>query len=88
MSDHLLDTEIEPAHQALAARLTLASVDGDADRIHQGLGEVVEVGMPAAPAVIALLNKHLAVSLVGCARRGDHPQAAGEDDSRWGPGRR
>jgi hypothetical protein len=48
MSGELLDTPIEPAPQALAARLTLAWVDRDADRIEQGLQEVVEGGMPAA----------------------------------------
>jgi hypothetical protein len=64
MSDDLLDTEIEPAHQALAARLTLASVDADAHRIDAGLSEVVEGGMSTAVAVIALLSKHLGVSLL------------------------
>ncbi len=64
MSDPLLDTPIEPAHQALAVRLTLASVDRDADRIGQGLQEVADGGMPAALAVVALLSKHLGVSLL------------------------
>jgi hypothetical protein len=58
MSDPLLDTPIEPAHQALAARLTLASVDRDADRIGQGLQEVADGGMPAALAVVALLSSN------------------------------
>jgi hypothetical protein len=35
--DDLLNTPVAPADQALAARLTLASVDGDADRVHAGL---------------------------------------------------
>ena len=62
--DSLLDTPIPPAVQALAARLTLASVDGDPDRVHAGLGEAV-ADANTAVAVIGLLVRHLAITMVG-----------------------
>jgi hypothetical protein len=51
-------------HTRRWARLTLAPVDYDAGRIDQGMQEVVAGGMSTALAVIALLAKHLGVSLV------------------------
>ena len=63
--DPLLDTQIHPEHQALSARLTLAAVDHDADRTAAGLSEVVAGGMSTALAVIALLTRHLAITMVG-----------------------
>ena len=39
-------------------------IGGDGDRVNSGFGEVVDAGIPTAVAVIALLDKHLALSLV------------------------
>ena len=64
MSDDLLDTPVSPADQALAARLTLASIDGDADRTYTGLGESV-ADPNRAVAVIGMLTRHLAITMVG-----------------------
>lgn len=62
--DSLLDTPVEPADQQLAARLTLAAVDGDADSVHAGLLEVI-ADPNRAVAVVGLLTRHLAITLVG-----------------------
>jgi hypothetical protein len=73
MSDDLLDTEIEPAHQALAARLALASVDHDGPRTAAGLSEVIEGGMGVAQAVTALMSKHTGLLLTATPRRSRRP---------------
>lgn len=59
-----LDVQIQPEHQALAARLGLAAVDGSADRIHSGLSEVAALGIPDALAVLAVQSRNLAAALV------------------------
>ena len=64
MTDDLLETPVSPADQALAARLTLASLDGDPDRVHSGLLEMVGAGPDTAVAVVGLLTRHLAITLV------------------------
>jgi hypothetical protein len=58
-TDDLLNIEITPADQQLAARLGLASIDSDHSRYCQVLAEVQAGGMPTAIAVIAILNNHL-----------------------------
>lgn len=58
-----LDVQIEPAHQAIAARLSLAVVDGSADRIDSGLSEVAALGMPDALAILAVLARNVASTL-------------------------
>ena len=68
-----LDVQIQPAHQALAARLGLAAVDGSADRIDAGLSEVAALGITEALAVLAVQTRNLAAALVAsqgrdCAR--------------------
>ena len=62
--DSLSHTPIPPADQALAARLTLAAIDGDAERTYTGLGEAV-ADANRAVAVIGLLTRHLAITMVG-----------------------
>jgi hypothetical protein len=62
--DSLLDTPVSPADQALAARLTLAALDGDADRVHAGMLEAV-ADPNRAVAVVGLLTRHLAITMVG-----------------------
>jgi hypothetical protein len=64
MTDDLLDTPVSPADQGLAARLTLAALDGDPDRVKSGLLEMVGAGADCAVAGIGLLTRHLAVTLV------------------------
>ena len=44
--------------------LTLASVDGDTERIYTGLGESV-ADPNRAVAVIGMLTRHLAITMVG-----------------------
>ena len=63
MSDPLLDTPVPPSNQELAARLTLAAVDADFDRVHAGLLEAVAEPNTAI-AVVGLLVRHLAITLV------------------------
>ena len=65
MTDDLLDTPVSPADQALAARLTLAALDGDPDRVHAGLMELIDGGPGVALPVVGLLVRHLAITLVG-----------------------
>ena len=48
----------------VADPLTLASVDGDADRVHAGLSEAV-ADPNRAVAIIGLLTRHLAITMVG-----------------------
>ena len=59
----LLDTPISPADQELAARLMLSSIDGASDRVHSGLMEAIS-DPNRAVAVIGLLTRHLAFTLV------------------------
>jgi len=59
-----LDVQIEPQHQAIAARLGLAAVDGSADRIDNGLSEVAALGIPDALAVLAVQSRNVAAALV------------------------
>ena len=62
--DSLLDTPVPPSTQALSARLTLAALDGAPDRVQAGLLEAI-ADPNTAIAVIGLLTKHLAITLVG-----------------------
>ena len=55
-----LDLVVTPAHQELASRLGLASIDNDEARYLQVIAEIVAGGMPCALGVIAILNNHLA----------------------------
>ena len=64
IDDSLLDTPVSPADQALAARLTLAALDGDPDRVQKGLLEMVGAGADCAVSVVGLLTRHLAITLV------------------------
>ena len=61
----LLDTPVSPADQGLAARLTLAALDGDPDRVQKGLLEMVGAGPDTALAIVGLLTRHLAITMVG-----------------------
>ena len=61
-SDDLLDTEITPAHQQLAARLALACADLDADQLGAGLAEVAAGG--CALPVVALMARNQAATMV------------------------
>ena len=71
--DSLLDTPVPPSTQALSARLTLAALEGAADRVQAGLLEAI-ADPNTAIAVIGLLTKHLAITLVG--RHGEEPAKA------------
>ena len=64
IDDSLLDTPIPPAVQALGARLTLASLDGDEARTRTGLTEAI-ADPNVAVCVIGLLTRHLAVTMIG-----------------------
>jgi hypothetical protein len=65
IDDSLLDTPVSPADQGLAARLTLAALDGDPDRVQKGLLEMVGAGADCAVSVVGLLTRHLAITMVG-----------------------
>ena len=64
MTDDLLDLEVTDAHQQLASRLALASIDGDTDRFRQALAEIHSGGLDCAIAVLVLTNNHLACGVV------------------------
>ena len=59
-----LDVQIQPQHQAIAARLGLAAVDGSADRVDSGLSEVAALGIPDALAVLAVQSRNLAAAVI------------------------
>ena len=63
-SDDLLDAEITPHHQQLAARLALACVDQDPDRLDAGLAEVAAGGLGCAVPVVAVMARNTAAALV------------------------
>ena len=63
-SDNVLDAEITPYHQQLAARLALACVDLDADRLDAALAEVAAGGLGCALPVLALMARNTAAALV------------------------
>jgi len=60
MTDDLLNIPVTPADQQLAARLGLASIDGDSDRYVQVMAEIIAGGLPCAIAVLSVTNNHLA----------------------------
>ena len=62
--DSLLDTPVPPSTQALSAPLTLAALEGAPDRVQAGVLEAI-ADPNTAIAVIGLLTKHLAITLVG-----------------------
>ncbi|WP_099024709.1 hypothetical protein [Mycolicibacterium palauense] len=59
-----LDIEIEPAHQAVAARLGLALVDGDADRVDAALTEAATAGLEPTLAMLAVQSRNLVAALM------------------------
>jgi hypothetical protein len=59
-----LDIEIEPNHQAIGARLGLALLDGDADRVDQALDEAAVEGLPATLAILAVQTRNLVAALM------------------------
>jgi hypothetical protein len=63
-NDDLLDAEVTPHHQQLAARLALACVDLDADRLDAALTEVAAGGLDCALPVCAFLSRNTAAVLV------------------------
>ncbi len=64
MPDDVLDAEITPHHQQLAARLALACADQDADRLDAVLSEVAAGGLACALPVCAFLSRNTAAVLV------------------------
>ena len=58
-----LNIEIEPQHQAIAARLGLALLDGDPDRVDGALSEVAALGLECALAVLAVQTRNLVSAL-------------------------
>ena len=56
--------EVTPRHQELAARLGLATIDLNTDRLHTGLSEIAAAGMHAALAVISVQTRNLALALL------------------------
>jgi len=59
-----LDTEIEPADQRRAAEITEAFVECDGLKVGDGLAELVDLGIEPTIAVVAVLARNLAVTLV------------------------
>ncbi|MBV5244338.1 hypothetical protein KUF57_12415 [Mycolicibacterium sp. PAM1] len=59
-----LNTEIQPADQRRAAEITEAFVECDGVKVGEGLAELVDLGIEPAIAVVAVLARNLAVTLV------------------------
>ncbi|TXH22415.1 MAG: hypothetical protein E6R06_17230 [Mycobacterium sp.] len=59
-----LDIEIEPEHQAIGARLGLALVDGDPDRVDAALSEAATAGLDATLAILAVQTRNLVAALM------------------------
>lgn len=59
-----LNIQITAQHQAIAARLGLAVVDGDPDRVDAALSEAASAGLDAALAVLAVQSQSLAAVLM------------------------
>lgn len=59
-----LDTEIEPADQRRAAQLAEAFVEGNGAKVGDCLAELDELGQERTIAVVAVLARNLAVTLV------------------------
>lgn len=59
-----LNIQITAQHQAIAARLGLAVVDGDPDRVDAALSEAASAGLDATLAVLAVQSQSLAAVLM------------------------
>lgn len=59
-----LDSEIQPADQRRAAEITEAFVECDGVKVGDGLAELVDLGIEPTIAVVAVLARNLAVTLV------------------------
>ena len=59
-----LDLELEPADQRRAAQIAEAFVEGNGPKVGDCLAELVDVGQERTIAVVAVLARNLAVTLV------------------------
>lgn len=59
-----LDIEIQPLHQAIGARLGLALLDGDADRVDTALSEAAAAGLEPTLAILAVQTRNLVAALM------------------------
>jgi hypothetical protein len=63
LSNHF-HIEVTAYHQELAARLALATIERNADRIEAGLAEVAAAGVSAALAVLSVQSRNLAAAMI------------------------
>lgn len=59
----MLNIDIEPSDQGVAARLGLAAVDLDAGRVDAALDALAAAGLDRALAVVAVLTRNLAAEM-------------------------